>query len=133
MPGPTWRRFRGGVVGSAEVTDRFLHDYRKTLADCVADRYYGRLSVLAHARHLLNQSEAGGICNPTVMCLDCLKGLGCCDVPMGEFWQDGCWTEHGQNKNGKQTARPRTFTASGSPPLRPSPATAIRTGWNRPP
>ena len=23
---------------------------------------------------------------------------------MGEFWQDGCWTEHGQNKNGKQTS-----------------------------
>ena len=79
----------GNIVGSAEITDRFLHDYRKTLADCVAENYFGRFTALAHAGNCLNQSEAAGPCYPKTMPLDSLKNLGRCDIPMGEFWQDG--------------------------------------------
>jgi hypothetical protein len=94
----------GNIVGSAEITNRFLHDYRKTLADCVAENYFGRFTALAHARHCLNQSEAAGPCYPKTMPLDGLKNLGRCDIPMGEFWQDETWKINGPIINGKQTA-----------------------------
>jgi len=95
--------FAGHVVGSAQITDRFLHDYRKTLGDLVADNYYGRLTTLAEARGLANHSEAGAM-TPKVMAMDCLKNLGRGTYPMGEFWQANTWMEANQNKNGKETA-----------------------------
>ena len=70
----------------------------------MAENYFGRLGTLAKAKGILQQSEAGGVCSPKSMALDCLKNLGRCDIPMGEFWQDGTWVEANQNKNGKQTA-----------------------------
>ena len=95
----------GRTVGSAEISDRFLHDYRKTLGDCVADNYFGRLTTLAETAGIIQQSEAGGLCYPKVMSMDALKNLGRCDVPMGEFWQSPIWREKDdQNTNGKQTA-----------------------------
>jgi hypothetical protein len=94
----------GNIVGNAEVTDRFLHDYRKTLADCVAENYFGRFTALAHTGSLLNQSEAAGPCYPKTMPMDSLKNLGRCDIPMGEFWQDGQWGGNGPIINGKQTS-----------------------------
>ena len=95
----------GRTVGSAEISDRFLHDFRKTLGDCVAENYFGRLTTLAQAAGIIQQSEAGGVCYPKVMSMDALKNLGRCDVPMGEFWQSPTWREkEDQNTNGKQTA-----------------------------
>ena len=94
----------GVIVGTAATSDRFLYDYRKTVGDCVAEHYFGRLSQLAEAKGLLQQSEAGGVCSPTTMAMDCLKNLGRCAIPMGEFWQNGGWMEANQNRNGKQTA-----------------------------
>lgn len=94
----------GNIVGNAEITDRFLHDYRKTLADLVADNYFGRFTKLVNARNLLNQSEAAGPCYPKTMPMDNLKNLGRCDIPMGEFWQDANWGANGQILNGKQTS-----------------------------
>ena len=95
----------GRTVGSAEISDRFLHDFRKTLGDCVAENYFGRLTTLAQTAGIIQQSEAGGVCYPKVMSMDALKNLGRCDVPMGEFWQSPTWREkEDQNTNGKQTA-----------------------------
>jgi len=103
-PLPYLPALAGHELVNAAFTDRFLYDYRKTVGDCVADHYFGRLSELAQAKGLVQQSEAGGVCTPKVMALDCLKNLGRCAIPMGEFWQDGTWVEANQNKNGKQTA-----------------------------
>jgi hypothetical protein len=103
-PLPYLPALAGRELVSAALTDRFLYDYRKTVGDCVAEHYFGRLSQLAEAKGLIQQSEAGGVCVPKVMALDCLKNLGRCAIPMGEFWQDGLWVEANQNKNGKQTA-----------------------------
>ncbi len=95
----------GRTVGNAEISDRFLNDFRKTLGDCVADNYFGPLTTLAQAAGIIQQSEAGGVCYPKVMSMDALKNLGRCAVPMGEFWQDSSWKEkNDQNTNGKQTA-----------------------------
>ena len=103
-PRPYLPALAGRVVGSAEVTGRFLYDYRNTIGDCVADHYFGRLGQLAAAKGLIQQSEAGGPVPGTLPAMDCLKNLGRCDIPMGEFWQDGSWVEANQNVNGKQTA-----------------------------
>ena len=103
-PRPYLPALAGYRLGHDDLGERFLYDYRKTVGDLVADHYYGRLSTLATARGIVQQSEAGGVCSPTSMALDCLKNLGKCAIPMGEFWQDGAWVENQQNKNGKQTA-----------------------------
>ena len=103
-PRPFLPTLAGTIVGTAATTERFLYDYRKTVGDCVAEHYFGRLSQLAEAKGLIQQSEAGGVCSPTIMAMDCLKNLGRCAIPMGEFWQNGAWVEANQNKNGKQTA-----------------------------
>ncbi len=95
----------GHAVGSAEISDRFLHDFRKTIADCVAENHYGRFAELARAHGLGTHPEAGGICWPRVPPLDTLKNLGRSDIPMGEFWHTEMWHEGTrQNTNCKQTA-----------------------------
>jgi hypothetical protein len=76
----------GYLVGSAELADRFLHDYRKTVADCMADGHYGRFAELCHEQGLLVQNEAAGPSRSGTMCMDGLKNLGRSDLPMGEFW-----------------------------------------------
>jgi hypothetical protein len=76
----------GYIITSAEVSDRFLHDYRKTVADCMADGHYKRFAELCHEHGLLVQNEAAGPSRSGTMCMDGLKNLGRSDVPMGEFW-----------------------------------------------
>ncbi len=115
----------GRTVVSAEVSDRFLYDYRLTLGDCVAENYFGRLSELAEAAGIVQQSEAGGVCGPKVMSMDALKNLGRCAVPMGEFWQSQSWrASTDQNTNGKQTA-----TAAHVYGKRIASAEAFSSGW----
>ncbi|MFC4314210.1 glycosyl hydrolase [Steroidobacter flavus] len=48
----------GVIVGSAEQSDRFLYDFRRTLADLLADHHYGQIAATARARGLINYSEA---------------------------------------------------------------------------
>ncbi|PTY00109.1 glycosyl hydrolase [Opitutus sp. ER46] len=76
----------GYIIGSADVADRFLHDYRKTVADLMADEHYGRFAELCHAHGLQVQNEAAGPSRSGTMCMDGLKNLGRSDRPMGEFW-----------------------------------------------
>ena len=95
----------GHAVGSPEISDRFLYDLRKTIADCLAENHYARFAELARGRGVGIHPEAGGPCWPKVVPMDALKNLGHCDIPMGEFWQSGHWHEGtNQNTNGKQTA-----------------------------
>jgi len=102
-PTPYMPVFAGRIVGDAEISDRFLYDYRKTIADCFADNSYGRFAELSHARGLKIQCEAAGPSWSGTVCMDGLKNLGRCDNPMGEFWADGI-VNNGQNLVGKQTA-----------------------------
>jgi hypothetical protein len=85
-PNPYLPALAGEIVGSAALSDRFLYDYRKTVGDLVAENYFGRMGTLAEAKGILQQSEAGGVCSPKSMAMDCLKNLGRCAVPMGEFF-----------------------------------------------
>ena len=94
----------GRIVGSAGISDRFLHDFRKTVADCLAENHYGRLAELAHQKGLQTHCEAGGPCWTKAPPMDALRNLGRCDIPMGEFWQSPEWKEGGQNHATKQIA-----------------------------
>jgi len=76
----------GFIIGSADISDRFLNDYRKTIADCMADEHYGRFAELCHQQGLLVQNEAAGPSRSGTICLDGLKNLGRSDMPAGEFW-----------------------------------------------
>jgi hypothetical protein len=73
----------GHVVGSHEHTNRFLNDFRRTLADLMAENKYTGFSEKAHALGLGIHPESGG---PHAGPMDALRNLGISDVPMGEFW-----------------------------------------------
>lgn len=74
----------GRTVTNKEVTARFEWDYRRTLADLIAENYYGRLSKLSHECGLGTHPESGGpfYSHP----IDGLECEGTNDIPMGEFW-----------------------------------------------
>jgi hypothetical protein len=105
-PTPYLPVFKGWIVGSAEISDRFLHDYRKTVADCMAEEHYGRFDELCHEHGLMTRCESAGPSWSGTMCMDGLKNLGRVDFPQGEFWRRD-WFKHkenGENVVGKQTA-----------------------------
>jgi hypothetical protein len=85
-PKPYLPVFAGKIVGNAEVSDRFLYDYRKTVADCMADGNYGHFAKRAAEHGLEIQCEAGGPSWSGSVCMDALKNLGRCGRPTGEFW-----------------------------------------------
>jgi len=48
----------GRIVDSAEKSDRFLWDFRKTLADLVAENHYDQLTDILHARGMGRYTES---------------------------------------------------------------------------
>ena len=71
----------GRIVGSADVTDRFLWDVRRTVADLYSRNYYGYMAQLAHAHGLRFETEAYGNGG-----FDNLRCGADADIPMAEFW-----------------------------------------------
>ena len=103
-PTPYLPIMSGWIVDSAEISDRFLHDYRKTVADCFADEHYGRMTELARKNGMMTRAEAAGPSQSGTVCTDALKNLGRVDFPMGEFWRFGSFVQGDQNMVCKQTA-----------------------------
>ncbi|OHB75143.1 MAG: hypothetical protein A2Z25_21715 [Planctomycetes bacterium RBG_16_55_9] len=73
----------GKIIGSRDVSNRFLADFRKTIGDCVAENHYGTFAALAHPHNLGIHPESGG---PHAGPFDAMKCLGRNDMTMGEFW-----------------------------------------------
>ncbi len=73
----------GRIVENRDITDRFLHDFRKTIGDCVAEYHYQLFYNLAHKYGLGIHPESGG---PHSAPVDALKVMGISDFPQGEFW-----------------------------------------------
>ncbi len=76
----------GRIVGSPAASDRFLFDYRRTLAEMMAENYYGRMRARANAAGLKLYVEGYGP-GP----FDALRVSGDADVPMTEFWTRAPW------------------------------------------
>ncbi|MBI3721053.1 MAG: glycoside hydrolase, partial [Fimbriimonas ginsengisoli] len=83
-PTPYLPVLTGHVVESADASDRFLWDFRRTIADLLADNHYGVFAELAHRRGVGIYSEAAGVGLP--MLQDALQNKGRVEIPMGEFW-----------------------------------------------
>ena len=73
----------GYVVGDQETSTRFLNDFRRTIADLIADGNYQTFADYSHQRGLGLHPESGG---PHAAPVDALLNLGKSDIPMGEFW-----------------------------------------------
>ena len=83
-PTPYLPVLTGRVVESAELSDRFLWDFRRTLADMFADNHYG---VLAEQLRLLGMESYGEAAGVSLEILeDTLLNKSRVDIPMGEFW-----------------------------------------------
>ena len=94
---------RGYLVGSAEISERFLHDYRKTIADCMADEHYRRFAELSEPYGIRVRAESAGPSWSSTVCMDGLKNLGRVHFPQGEFWRK-TFVVDGQNVAGKIVA-----------------------------
>jgi hypothetical protein len=83
-PTPFLPTMAGRVVESSDVSDRFLWDYRRTLADMFADNHWGTMAELLRQRGMGIYAEASGV--SLEIAEDSLLNKSKVDVPMGEFW-----------------------------------------------
>lgn len=83
-PVPFLPTLTGAVVGSAARSDAFLHDYRQTLADLLADAHYGTVAKVAHENGLTVYGEA--LENGRPVLGDDLALRAHADVPMAAMW-----------------------------------------------
>ena len=73
----------GYIVDNQETTTRFLRDWRATIGDLYANKYYGRMAKIAKDNGLTLQFEtAAGDIFPA----DILEYFKHAEIPMCEFW-----------------------------------------------
>jgi len=70
-------------VDSREASNRFLHDFRRTMGDLAIDHHYRLFRDNAHRHGLEIHPESGG---PHASPIDAQRCLEWNDVPMSEFW-----------------------------------------------
>jgi hypothetical protein len=73
------------IVDGRERTGRFFWDFRRTIGDLMAERFFRRFGELAHARGMKVHCETGYGTYPYPH-IDGLQCAGSSDIPMGEFW-----------------------------------------------
>ena len=83
-PRPWLPVLAGHVVGSADQSDRFLWDFRRTLADMYASEFYGTMDDELHKKGMEAYSEASGVALEIPE--DTLLNKSHIDIPMAEFW-----------------------------------------------
>ena len=74
----------GLLVGGPDESDRFLYDWRRTIAELLAGEYYGTLADEAHRRGMAHYAEALEDGRPQLG--DDLAMRSHADVPMGAMW-----------------------------------------------
>ena len=105
----------GRPLGNLEESERFLWDFRRTIADLIAEKHYGTFQELCHQNKMLFTAEAPGINMPTVA--DQLQCKARTDIPMGEFWiergghNDSREPACAAHIGGQQIAAAEAFTA----------------------
>lgn len=72
--------FTGSIVENPAVTERFLWDVRRTIADLFAENYFGHFAELCRQNGLLNAIE------PYTGPFEAMACGAPADVVMGEFW-----------------------------------------------
>jgi hypothetical protein len=75
----------GLIVGNVEQTERFLWDLRRTVADLIADNFYGVMREKSNSLGAQLVAEASGPFHGLNPVVDALQAKGRTDIPMGEF------------------------------------------------
>jgi hypothetical protein len=83
-PGPFLPALTGVVVGSAERSDQFLWDFRRTLAELTAQSHYGQIAASAHERGLTYYGES--LEGTRVSIGDDMEMRQNADIPMSAMW-----------------------------------------------
>ena len=83
-PTPWMPVLTGRIVDNADVSDRFLWDFRRTLADLWADAHYGTMADKLREHGIGIYAEAAGV--SLEMPEDTLLNKSKVEIPMGEFW-----------------------------------------------
>lgn len=83
-PKPYLPVLAGRIVGSSDKSDRFLWDFRRTIADLVADAHYGTMANLLKQKGIGIYAEAPGVSMEILE--DTLLTKSKVEIPMGEFW-----------------------------------------------
>jgi hypothetical protein len=73
----------GHVVDNIDITHAFMADFRKTLADLVANNHYAHFAQYAHENNMGIQPESAG---PHAGPIDGIKNYRFSDIVMSEFW-----------------------------------------------
>jgi len=122
----------GRIVESAEVSDRFLWDFRRTIADLLAENHYGVATKYFNQHGVGIYAEAMGAGDPTTG--DGLLNKSEVDIPMGEFWTPAPGAKDGPehpadlleaasaaHAYGKKIAGAESFTTAPNAPVWASP------------
>lgn len=83
-PVPFLRAIAGVIVGSRAQSDKFLFDYRRTLADLMASEHYGTVATVAHENGLKVYGEALESGRPSLG--DDMSMRRFADIPMSAMW-----------------------------------------------
>jgi len=121
-PAPWLPALAGRVVGDADRSDRFLWDFRRTLADLWAEAHYGTMAGKLHEHGIGIYAEAAGV--SLEMPEDTLLNKSKVEIPMGEFWvrdlhprlmyfQDVRGAASAAHAYGKPLAAAEAFTGGG--------------------
>jgi hypothetical protein len=83
-PTPWMPVLAGKVVESAEASDKFLWDFRKTIGDLIANEHYGQLEATLHDWHMghYGESHEGG----RAFVADGMEVKKFNEVPMSAMW-----------------------------------------------
>jgi hypothetical protein len=76
--------FTGRIVQNVETSEKVLWDFRRTLADMIAQNHYGTVTSFLHNQGIKTYGEAGGVSLESIE--DALMNKKYVDIPMGEFW-----------------------------------------------
>lgn len=93
-PTPYLPVLTGRVVGSSDVSERFLFDFRQTLKDLVADNHNGVIASELRARGMSYYTE--GLGDSTRGIVDGMTLKARADIPTAEFWYRPFATSPGQ-------------------------------------
>lgn len=74
----------GHIIGTSEETNGILYDVRRTIADLIADNYYGTLNKICQESGVSFTAQATG--NALCIVADPIQAKGKVDIPQGEFW-----------------------------------------------
>ncbi len=83
-PTPWMPALTGALIGTRADSDRFLYDYRRTLADLMASEHYGTVATVAHENGLKVYGEALEDHRPSLG--DDMAMRSHADIPMAAMW-----------------------------------------------